>query len=149
MINAKSFLLASVVAMSSLTTVLPLSAHAQSQPFVVLEYQGYSSSGIASDNPFVQDDNYSTTHKVQPGETLSHVMDKHYAGSGLNMRFIEMAIVLKNKHAFVRDNPHYLYADKTLHLPSLNEVRAMIMGNTNDQPANQNSISNDIYFFGG
>jgi hypothetical protein len=149
MINAKPLLMASVVAMSSLATVLPLSVHAQSQPFVVLEYQGYSGSGMASDNPFVQDDNYSTTHKVQPGETLSHVMDKHYAGSGLNMRFIEMAIVLKNKHAFVRDNPHYLYADKTLHLPSLSEVRAMIMGNTTDQPANQNSISNDIYFFGG
>jgi hypothetical protein len=149
MINAKPLFLASVVAMSSLTTLLPLSAHAQSQPFVVLEYQGYSGSGSSSDNPFVQDENYSATHKVQPGETLSHVLDKHYSGSGLNMRFIEMAIVLKNKHAFVRDNPHYLYADKTLHLPSLSEVRDMIMGGNTDQPANQNGISNDIYFFGG
>jgi hypothetical protein len=39
MINAKPFFLAGIVAMSSLTTVLPLSAYAQSQPFVVLEYQ--------------------------------------------------------------------------------------------------------------
>jgi len=137
------------VMMVGLVSLLPFSAFAQSQPLIVLEYPGGSSAYSDSDNPFVLDENYSVKHKVQSGETLSHVMDKHYSGSGLNMRFIEMAIVLKNKHAFVRNNPHYLYADKTLHLPSLNEVRAMIMGSTSDQPANQNSISNDIYFFGG
>jgi len=134
--------------MAGLFSMLPLAAHAQSQPLIVLEYPGGSSAYSDSDNPFVMDENYSTKHRVQSGETLSHVMDKHYAGSGLNMRFIEMAIVMKNKHAFVRNNPHYLYADKTLHLPSLNEIKALIMGQSNDTPSSSSSISDQIFFFG-
>jgi len=131
-----------------LVSMLPLAAQAQSQPLIVLEYPGGYSAYSDSDNPFVQDENYSAKHRVQSGETLSHVMEKHYAGSGLNMRFIEMAIVLKNKHAFVRNNPHYLYADKTLHLPSLNEIKALIMGQTNDTPTTSSSITDQIFFFG-
>jgi len=134
--------------LASFLLALPLSAHGQTQPLIVLEYPGGSSAYSDSDNPFVQDEDYSAKHRVQSGETLSHVMEKHYAGSGLNMRFIEMAIVLKNKHAFVRNNPHYLYADKTLHLPSLNEIKALIMGQSNDQPSNSSSITDQIFFFG-
>jgi len=134
--------------LASFLLALPLSAHGQTQPLIVLEYPGGSSAYSDSDNPFVLDEDYSAKHRVQSGETLSHVMEKHYAGSGLNMRFIEMAIVLKNKHAFVRNNPHYLYADKTLHLPSLNEIKALIMGQSNDQPSNSSSITDQIFFFG-
>ncbi|XDZ64915.1 FimV family protein [Alphaproteobacteria bacterium LSUCC0684] len=134
--------------MVGLVLMLPLAAQAQSQPLIVLEYPGGYSASSDSDNPFVQDENYSAKHRVQSGETLSHVMEKHYAGSGLNMRFIEMAIVMKNKHAFVRNNPHYLYADKTLHLPSLNEIKALIMGQTNDTPSTSSSITDQIFFFG-
>jgi hypothetical protein len=134
--------------MVGLVAMLPFVAHAQSQPLIVLEYPGGSSSYSDSNNPFVMDENYSTKHRVESGETLSHVMDKHYAGSGLNMRFVEMAIVMKNKHAFVRNNPHYLYADKTLHLPSLNEIKALIMGQSNDKPSSTSGISDQIFFFG-
>ena len=62
-----------------------------------------------------------------------------------------MAIIRKNKSAFVRSNPHYLYADKVLHLPSLNEIRAMLV----KQPAAdaRASIRDDnrehIFYFGG
>jgi hypothetical protein len=126
----------------------PAAALGQSQPLIVLEYPGGSGSGTASDNPFVQDENYSTKHRVGSGETLSHVMEKHYSGSGLNARFIEMAIVMKNKHAFVRNNPHFLYADKVLHLPSVNEIKALIMGQSNDQPKRAGTVSEQIYFFG-
>lgn len=143
MMKAKTLILA------ALLSGLPALAIANSQPFVVLEYQSYGKNGIMPDNPFVIDQNYSAKHTVQPGETLSHVMEKHYIGSGLNMRFIEMAIVMKNKHAFVRNNPNYLYADKILHLPSLNEIKAMIMGQNEDQGDDNYTISNDIYFFGG
>ncbi|MEK9910936.1 MAG: pilus assembly protein FimV [Candidatus Puniceispirillum sp.] len=125
----------------------PTLGYAQSQPLIVLEYPNASQSGTLSDNPFVMDENYSTKHRVQSGETLSHVMSKHYAGSGLNSRFVEMAIVQKNKHAFVRGNKNFLYADKTLHLPSINEIKALIMGQSNDQPKAV-SNSNQIYFFG-
>jgi Tfp pilus assembly protein FimV len=136
-------------AVFSLPALASTQALANSQPFVVLEYQSYGKNGFMPDNPFVIDEDYSASHTVQPGETLSHVMEKHYIGSGLNMQFIEMAIVMKNKHAFVRGNPNFLYADKTLHLPSLNEIKAMIMGQNKEQNNDNHTISNDIYFFGG
>ena len=137
----KRFLMVGVLSLA------PLTAFGQT-PLIVLEYPGQSSAYSDSNNPFVLDENYSAKHKVGAGETLSHVMEKHYAGSGLNMRFIEMAIVMKNKHAFVRNNPHYLYADKTLHLPSLNEIKALIMGTPNDTPSNTTDNRNQIFFFG-
>lgn len=143
MMKAKTLILATMLA------GLPTLTLANLQPFVVLEYQSHGKNSIMPDNPFVIDQDYSAKHTVQPGETLSHVMEKHYVGSGLNMTFIEMAIVMKNKHAFVRNNPNYLYADKILHLPSLNEIKAMIMGQNEDQGDDNHTISNDIYFFGG
>ena len=54
---------------------------------------------------------------------MGHIMQAFYGGSGLNMTFVELAIVQFNKHAFVRQ-PHYLFADKTLHLPSVNQMPA-------------------------
>ncbi|MGB1399955.1 MAG: pilus assembly protein FimV, partial [Candidatus Puniceispirillaceae bacterium] len=59
--------------------------------------------------------------------------------------------IRKNRSAFVRGNPNYLYADKLLHLPSLNEIRAMII----KQPASDTTIEaggdnrDHIFFFGG
>ena len=31
-----------------------------------------------------------------------------------------------NKHAFVRNNPHFLYAGKKLKIPSLNEIMNLV-----------------------
>ena len=76
-----------------------------------------------SNHPFRMDPNYQQSHKVMPDETLGHILQAYYGGSGLNMKFVEMAIVQFNKHAFVRGNPNFLYADKTLHLPSVNRFK--------------------------
>jgi len=67
------------------------------------------------------------------------------------MKFVEMAIVQVNRHAFVRGNPNFLYAKKTIRLPSLNQIRALVTG---DKPQNAatdsgNGRTNEIYFFGG
>ncbi|WP_438996654.1 type IV pilus assembly protein FimV [Candidatus Puniceispirillum sp.] len=127
-------------------------AFSQSQPLVVLEYPNQSASGnVDSNNPFVIDPNYATKHKVAQNETLSHVINKHYANSGLNLKFIEMAIVAANAKAFVRGNPNFLYADKTLHLPSLNEIQDMILGKNKSNAASGGggSQSDQIYFIGG
>ena len=65
-----------------------------------------------------------------------------------------MAILRRNKNAFVRSNPNYLYAGKTLHLPSLNDIRTMITGGGNTQGSDTSSgsdgyVRNEIFFFGG
>ena len=91
------------------------------EPIVVLEYGQRAGSleygDDTSTHPFRMDLDYQQSHKVMPDETLGHIMQAYYGGSGLNMTFVEMAIVQFNKHAFVRGNPNFLYADKTLHFP--------------------------------
>ena len=63
------------------------------------------------------DPNYQESHKVIPDETLGHIMQAYYGGGGLNMTFVEMAIVQFNKHVrlcvvtpiFFTLTKHYIY----------------------------------------
>lgn len=128
-------------------------AAAQGQPIVVLDYPGYNSTptlGLNQDNPFVNDQNYTASHRVQPDETLSHIVTTYYASSGLDLSIVQMAIVKKNKSAFVRGNPNFLYADKLLHLPSLNEMKNLVLGSQPDHSQDRgHNMQNEIFFIGG
>ena len=143
--------LASVMMMAA-----PQMAVAQSAPIVVLEYPAFSgggsaaASGLNPDNIFVSNPDHTAHHRVQPDETLSHIITEHYAGSGLDLSVVQMAIVKKNKSAFVRGNPNFLYADKLLHLPSLNEMKNLVLGNAKQDGGSVSDNRQDqIYFIGG
>ena len=143
-------LLAGIAAIACL--MMPQTGKAQG-PIVVLEYPGYASAstpGLNQDNPFVHDPDHTASHRVQPDETLSHIITAYYAGSGLDLSVVQMAIVKKNKSAFVRGNPNFLYADKRLHLPSLNEMKDLVLGTKkNDMQDDREGIQNEIFFIGG
>ena len=132
--------------------LMPQAATAQG-PIVVLEYPGYASDstpGLNQNNPFVFNPDHTVTHRVQPDETLSHIITAHYAGSGLDLSVVQMAIVKKNKSAFVRGNPNFLYADKVLHLPSLNEMKNLVLGSKQHGASDDRvGIQNEIFFIGG
>ena len=124
-----------------------------SEPFVVLEYRGNMDRGnIQSDNLFMNDLNYSSKHVVIKNETLSDIMLNYYGSKSFNNSILSLAIVHFNKNAFVRNNPNYLYSGKKLYLPSINEIKNLII-KKNKSPANKNginsNISSQIYFFGG
>ena len=120
------------------------------EPFVVLEYKGMSgtTSGLNKDNIFIKNQNHSVNHKVESGESLSGILDKYYGRSGLNMKIIETSIIEMNKHAFVRNNPHFLYAGKKLKIPSLNEIMNLVKNEKNITNVNSSSNTNHIYFYG-
>ena len=67
------------------------------------------------------------------------------------MKFVEMAIVQMNHRAFVRGNPNFLYANKILHLPSVNEMQALVIGEkySAGTAAQGDQRRDEIYFFGG
>ena len=142
------------VLIGSMLVVATLAAEA-GEPIVVLEYGqrggSHEYADDTSNHPFRMDPNYQESHKVMPDETLGHIMQAYYGGSGLNMAFVEMAIVQFNKHAFVRGNPNFLYADKTLHLPSVSQIQALALGKKEKvQQGERNSErQNEIFFFGG
>ena len=124
-----------------------------SEPFVVLEYRGgMDKQNILSNNLFLMDLNYSTKHIVLKNETLSDIMLNYYGTGLFNNSILSLAIVHFNSKAFVRRNPNYLYSDKKLYLPSINEIKNLII-KKNNNPNNDNKkndkISSQIYFFGG
>jgi hypothetical protein len=104
-----------LIASAAAFMLLPVMAQGQAAPIVVLEYPAYagaSSGGLDSNNVFVADPNHTAHHRVQPNETLSHIITDYYAGSGLDLSVVQMAIVKKNKGAFVRGNPNFCLRTK-------------------------------------
>ena len=120
-----------------------------SEPFVVLEYKNSSNKSVEkSDNSFLNDENFSKKHKVKKNETLSDIILKNYGMKYFNLDILSLSIVHFNKHAFVRKNPNFLYANKTLYLPSVLEIKNLLI----KAKPNKNVHSKDekhIYFFGG
>ena len=124
-----------------------------SEPFVVLEYRGNMERGnLTSDNSFLKDLNYSVKHVVLKNETLSDIMLNYYGSKSFNNNILSLAIVHFNKKAFVRNNPNYLYSGKRLYLPSINEIKDLIIKKNNNKEKTEksnSSITSQIYFFGG
>ena len=120
-----------------------------SEPFVVLEYRNNNARSFeASNNQFLNDQNFSKKYRVKKNETLSDIILKNYGIKHFNIDILSLSIVHFNKHAFVRKNPNFLYADKTLHLPSVLEIKnLLIKSKTNNKV--QSKDEKHIYFFGG
>ena len=118
------------------------------EPFVVLDYnQGRGKDGkLNKENIFVKNQGYSVKHKIKNGESLSDILKKYYGNSGLNMRIIEVSLIEINKHAFVRKNPNYMFAGKTLTIPSINQIMNLVK-NKKNYSSTQNSRREHIYFF--
>ena len=123
------------------------------EPFVVLEYnnQNLNETGrknINKNNRFIKDHNYSVNHKVKDGESLSGILNKYYGNTGLNMKIVEISIIEINKHAFVRENPHFLYAGKILKIPSVSEIMNLVRKSPDKESGSQSTQRNHIYFYG-
>ena len=133
--------------------VISFSKLSFSEPFVVLEYRGNIDIGnVNSNNLFLRDLNYSTKHIVSKNETLSEIMLNYYGSKSFNNEILSLAIVNFNKKAFVRNNPNYLYSGKKIYLPSINEIKNLIIKkekNLKNKDKNNSSITSQIYFFGG
>ena len=120
-----------------------------SEPFVVLEYRNNNSKSLeVSNNPFLKDQNFSKKYKVKKNETLSDIILKNYGVKHFNKDVLSLSIVHFNKHAFVRKNPNFLFANKTLHLPSVLEMKNLILKTKPNHRLHPNDEKH-IYFFGG
>ena len=116
-----------------------------SQPLVILEYSNSNDDKTENSN----NEDYSSYYKVKKNDTLSKIIQKHYGNKGLNFTFVQAAILHKNKNAFVRSNPNFMYAKKNLYLPSINEIKDLVYKDKKKlSKIKDASINQDIYFFG-
>ena len=126
-----------------------LAKSVSSEPFVVLEYRNNNNESlIVSNNPFIDNQNFSKKYKVKKNETLSDIILKNYGVKHFNKDVLSLSIVHFNKHAFVRKNPNFLYANKTLYLPSVSEIKNLLIRNKPNNIVNSRDDKH-IYFFGG
>ena len=104
-----------------------------SEPIVVLEYSSHAveNTGLNDSNAFVSNPNFAAKHRVKENETLGHILYSYYGKSGLNLRIVEMAIVEFNPKSFRNRNPNFLFADQNLYLPSLNDMKNLVLGKSN------------------
>ena len=135
-----------IIILSILTTSIHQAE--SNEPFVVLDYnQGHGSSDkLNKDNIFVKNQGYSVKHKIKSGESLSDILKKYYGNSGLNMRIVEVSLIEINKHAFVRKNPNYMFAGKTIVIPSIDQIMNLVK-NSKNFSSTQSSRREHIYFF--
>ena len=121
------------------------------EPFIVLEYRANGNMLVDSENPFLSNKNFSTKHKVKKNETLTDIILKYYGFKNFNRDILSLSIVHFNKHAFVRKNPNFLFANKTLYLPSLNQIQNLVLKLPKDKinSGNNDDRADQIYFFGG
>ena len=119
------------------------------EPFVVYEYSENSSNKSNIKN-FYENEDYSTYYKIKKNDSLSGILNKFYGSKNLNLNVIKSAVVLKNKHAFVRNNANFMFANKKLYLPSVNEIKNLIYKNINKNKGVSSGFSKekDIYYFG-
>ena len=64
------------------------------------------------------------------------------------MRDLELSVIEVNKHAFVRNNPHFLFAGKKIKIPSINEIMNLVRQKPGKTSSSSNSRSSHIYFYG-
>ena len=138
-----------------LCITLMFSTTSFSQPIVILEYRGSNYQNLSEDtsnNVFMMDPDHTEKHTVPKGQSLSEIIDDYYSGSGLDKRFLKLAIVAANPRAFAQQNPNFMFAGATLHLPSLNQIQAMVLGipiNKNLKGYEKQADNRGIFFFGG
>lgn len=121
---------------------------AYAEPLVIIEYRnGDNYLSENSTNPFSLDTDYTTVHKVEPGDVLGGIIKQYYGGSGLDLRFVQLAIIAVNPKAFARANANYLFAGPTLTLPSVRQIQNLVVGISIDDEMNMTSGA-DLYFYG-
>ena len=118
------------------------------EPYIILKYSDDINTQNSKEGGFGNNEDFSTQHTVKNNETLSDIIEKYYSKGNFNLKFVQSAIVHKNRHAFVRSNPNFMFAGKKLHLPSINEIKNLIYKNKKKKNNNSNDNNKEIYFFG-
>jgi len=69
-------------------------------------------------------------YTIQSGDSLALIADTAYGDTDVRLDLIREMIVDANPHAFFRDNPNFIYAEKVISIPSVDDLRNFIFKDT-------------------
>ena len=121
------------------------------EPMIVLEFNSSQSFQKGDEkNNFFLNENHFEKYLIRSGDTLASIQKKFYNGSGLNSHIVQLSIIILNPHAFVKNNPNFMYSNKELYLPGKKNIEDLLIGKiikeNNDL---KEETSEKIFFFGG
>tara|TARA_B110001469_G_C9629625_1_gene314792 strand:+ start:80 stop:616 length:537 start_codon:yes stop_codon:yes gene_type:complete len=83
------------------------------------------------------------THMTKFGDTLDGIIGQYLSETPIRRSIQRQAVVLANQNAFRRNNPHWMYADREIKLPKIDDYRRAIFKNS-AQILNTPLIGNDL-----
>lgn len=123
------------------------------EPFIVLQFNSQDSFTEGNGtNAFSIDPLHSEYYTVKSGDSLTSILKSFYNGSGLDRRFVQLAIVIANPKAFAKNNPNFLFSKKKIYLPGKSDIEKLLIGKSPKKLSADNypvSSNKNIYFFGG
>lgn len=69
---------------------------------------------------------------IKPGDSLKNIAHRAYGKTNIKLSLVMQLIISKNPTAFFRNNANYIYADKTISIPSVDDFRTMLFAGEAD-----------------
>jgi Tfp pilus assembly protein FimV len=65
-------------------------------------------------------------YKTRMGDTLSQIIERTVPDVPVRKKILQQAIVRANPHAFKRNNPNWMFADRKLKLPDAGDIHKVV-----------------------
>jgi len=71
-------------------------------------------------------------YRIKPGDSLGDITKRAYGDTNIKLGLVMDLIISNNPHAFFRSNANFIYADKVISIPSVDDFRAMLFTGDTD-----------------
>ena len=81
-------------------------------------------------------------YRIKTGDSLDKIAERAYGETNLRLDLVKQLIVSNNPKAFFRNNANFIYADKIIAIPSVDDFRQMLFTSDTDSSLNAPSDNN-------
>ena len=81
-------------------------------------------------------------YRIKKGDSLGDIAKRAYGDTNIKLGLVMELIVSNNPSAFFRNNSNFIYADKVISIPSVNDFRDMLFSGDTDSLLNKKTDEN-------
>ena len=78
-------------------------------------------------------------YRIKSGDSLGNIAKRAYGDTNIKLSLVMQLIVSNNPTAFFRNNENFIYADKMISIPSVDDFRTMLFSVNTDTLLNENT----------